>query len=128
MNTVKFILSIAVSLGLFMTAQAANNGNPISASFDRDLNRVATTGTANRPLDADPLHHLVNVALWNAGTNEVVASFDRDLNRVATTGTASRTLDADPLQPLVNVALRNTIPAASKMAEASGTGFILIAD
>ena len=101
--------NFAVALGLAALlptfANAGDNMDAISASFDRDLNReysvryVPSSVTTIDPLD------MVNVALLSE-PDQVRASFERDLNREKVAfSTFPEGRDADPLNE-INAVLR----------------------
>ena len=96
-------LSMAALLPTF--ANAGDNMDTISASFDRDINREYSVRYVPSTLtNADPLD-MVNVVLLS-GPDQVRASFERDLNRETVAFSvlpAGR--DADPLDA-INAALR----------------------
>ena len=106
-------LSIVSALVLAITAAGASwyssTNDNILASFQRDLNRVATTvsdiqtGT-NEP---DPLQLAINAVVWTPKQDQVLASFQRDLDRQATTvtGYSSTKDDRDPLPEMFRLAL-----------------------
>jgi len=98
------ISSVAIGL-VALNAGADTGSNLLNNSFDNDLNRQATPTAHYQVQDTDPLHELVNVALWQQDKDQVMASFDRDLNREVTPTANDQGQDTDPLHELVNVAL-----------------------
>jgi hypothetical protein len=95
-------LSMAALLPTF--ANAGDNMDAFSASFDRDLNREYSVRYVPSTLtNADPLD-MVNVALLS-GPDQVRVSFERDINRETVAfSTLPPGRDADPLVA-VNAAL-----------------------
>ncbi len=102
LNKLALTLTTAALLPTFAFAGA----DPVATSFERDLNRTATTGTTIVAKSAaDPLD-IINQIIGQA-PDVVVASFDRDLYRAPTvTPAVSFAGAADPLDA-INVAFRS---------------------
>ncbi len=92
-----------------MVTQAS--ADEFAASFERMLNPAPTVrqSVVTHQVDKDPLHSMVNAALWSAPTSydNIAASFEYILNPVETSGRSvvAYRVERDPLYTIVNAIL-----------------------
>jgi hypothetical protein len=110
LNKLALTLTAAALLPTFAYAAA----DPVTASFDRDLQRGAVIGSILTMNDTDPL--LVVNEILNREPDAVVASFDRDLYRAP--GATRPVMFAGTADPLgaINIAFRGNGEADAVLA------------
>ncbi len=119
MSTRKTILGLVAGLALPGAAMAFGaDGDPITASFERDLNRHPAVGAAAgfTQRGDDPYVNAILAALGSS-SDPTVASFRRELNRAPATGLplAAAAGRDDPLVRQIRAAL----PGAGRQSPAT---------
>lgn len=119
MSTRKTILGLVGGLALPGAAMAFGaDGDPIAASFERDLNRHPAVGAAAGYTQRgdDPYVNAILAALASHD-DPIVASFRRDLKRAPATGLVLAT-GASRSDPLVRQ-IRAALPDAGRLSPAT---------